>query len=256
MQPQLNILDKSWKNVVLFMLMLFCLPPAKGQLYSTGAALYNVSTAIPALDLKLASTSRPKSHVENVLNFQDDVRFSVLNSYFFLSFSLPENMPLRARMFWGEKGLFRLIGLGPDSRREELKLRRRMLQWHQRFGLATWASFTAQMIVGQKLLGGSDLAKAHGVLAATTVLGYMTTASFSLFSPPARTYKTQAKSILTHRVLALVHFAGMVAIPILGEQLTHGDGSNYQNLKNAHQTVAWVTYGAYSAALLTSYLTY
>ena len=48
-----------------------------------------------------------------------------------------ENMPLRTKLLWGDKGLFRQINLGPDNRKDELKLRVKMLQNHQKLALTS-----------------------------------------------------------------------------------------------------------------------
>ena len=44
-------------------------------------------------------------------------------------------MPLSKKILWGENGVIRKLNLAPSSRPEELKLRSKMLQLHQKLGL-------------------------------------------------------------------------------------------------------------------------
>ena len=46
--------------------------------------------------------------------------------------SLPANMPLSKKLLWGKNGLIRKFNLAPNSRVEEIKLRSKMLQLHQK----------------------------------------------------------------------------------------------------------------------------
>ena len=58
--------------------------------------------------------------------------FSMLTGQLDTTIQNIENMPLRTKLLWGEKGFFRQINFGPDSRKDELKLRVKMLQNHQK----------------------------------------------------------------------------------------------------------------------------
>ena len=71
---------------------------------------------------------------------------------------LPDNMPFVKSVIWGEKGVFRKLDIGPESRIEELKLRRKMLQAHQWLGIVTLTGLAYQYSVGKKLYDddGSD----------------------------------------------------------------------------------------------------
>ena len=63
--------------------------------------------------------------------------FSMLTGQLDTTIQNIENMPLRTKLLWGEKGFFRQINFGPDSRKDELKLRVKMLQNHQKLALVS-----------------------------------------------------------------------------------------------------------------------
>ena len=69
---------------------------------------------------------------------------------------LPENMPFVKSLIWGEEGVFRKLNIGPETRIEELQLRRKMLQAHQWLGIITLAGLAYQYDVGKKLYDGND----------------------------------------------------------------------------------------------------
>ena len=64
--------------------------------------------------------------------------FSMLTGQLDTTIQNIENMPLRTKLLWGEKGFFRQINFGPDSRKDELKLRVKMLQNHQKLALISY----------------------------------------------------------------------------------------------------------------------
>jgi hypothetical protein len=170
--------------------------------------------------------------------------------------SLPENMPWNTRLFWGARGLFRGIGLAPEHRSQELALRRRMLAWHQRLGILTWGMFTAQVITGQLIYNNpaehyENLQPVHRALGYTTWGSYLLTASLSLTAPPARLYGDGISGVKIHRYLAIIHFTGMMAQPWLGRYITKADNAeDFEQRRGLHRTVGWITYGAFSAAIL------
>ena len=69
---------------------------------------------------------------------------------------LPDNMPYVKSIIWGKEGVFRKLDIGPDTRIEELKLRRQMLKHHQWIGILTLAGLAYQYDVGKKLYDGDD----------------------------------------------------------------------------------------------------
>jgi len=174
------------------------------------------------------------------------------------SLVLPARMPFYTRMFWGRHGLIRTLGLAPSSRRGELELRRSMLTWHQRMGLVTWAAFTGQFVMGEIMAADpqkrGDLSDLHRATGYTTFALYMGTAGLSLGAPPGRRYSNRFSSTKLHKYLAIIHFSGMAATPLLGAWVAEGSGTSYDTRLNTHQWVTRVTYAAYSAALATMYL--
>ena len=70
---------------------------------------------------------------------------------------LPQNMIFTQRLLWGNKGLFRKIGISPlneEQRESELKLRRKMLKLHQFIGFLTLAGMVTQGVLGTQLYNG------------------------------------------------------------------------------------------------------
>ncbi len=176
--------------------------------------------------------------------------------------SLPDGMPLNTRLLWGRKGLLRLLGLAPATRRRELEIRHTMLQWHQRLALVTFAALTTQVILGEVL--ASDRARyyqklqpIHQPLGYVTFGLYLTTASLSLGAPPARRYTPGFNSIKLHRTLALIHFTGMMLQPWLGRRLRLAPSpESYERRLRTHRWVGRITLGAYAAAFLAILLPY
>lgn len=176
--------------------------------------------------------------------------------------SLPDGMPLNTRLLWGRKGLFRLLGLAPATRKRELEIRRTMLQWHQRLALVTFAALTTQVILGEVLASNraryyQDLQPVHRTLGYATFGLYLTTASLSLGAPPARRYTPGFSSIKLHRWLALIHFTGMMLQPWLGRHLRLAPTpASYERRLRTHRWVGRITLGAYTAAFLAILLPY
>lgn len=169
--------------------------------------------------------------------------------------SLPDGMPLLARALWGRHGLVRVLGLAPSSRRAELRTRRWMLGWHQRLALVTLGAFTTQVVLGEMIAADpakyhEDLQPVHRTLGYTTFGLYTTTASLSIFAPPARRYDRGVSAINIHRALAAVHFTGMMLMPWLGRRLSNA-GSDYDHRLAQHRWVGRITYGAFLGAFAT-----
>lgn len=178
-----------------------------------------------------------------------------------LADSLPDGMPLFKRALWGPRGLVRAVGLAPSSRRRELEIRRSMLQWHQRMGLLTFGALTTQVVLGELMVDNpaehfQDLQPIHRTLGYVTFGTYMTTASLSVFAPPARVYRNGFSSIKLHRILALIHFAGMAIQPWLGVRLSEATGAAYDQRLDQHRWVGRITLAAYTTALLSIFLPY
>lgn len=166
---------------------------------------------------------------------------------------LPKNISLMERAFWGENGIFRATGIAaltPESRKEELEVRRTMLTMHQVAGIATLGLMIATVVVGQRYVDGDfTLYDTKRRLGNATVFAYMTTAGFSLFAPPPAIRRDEWNSISTHKLLALIHFTGMIITPILANRIASPNG-DYNQKVSVHQTAAYITTAAFSASII------
>ena len=164
---------------------------------------------------------------------------------------LPENIPFVKNIIWGEKGTFRKLNIGPETRIEELKLRRKMLQAHQWLGIITLAGLAYQYDVGKKLYDGDDSDywdshyDKHKAMGYFTYMTYMSTSSLSIFSPPARKYDNNINSIRFHRRMAALHFTAMMAQPFLAKKAVE-NGKRYNELMDAHLKAGTVAFFALS----------
>jgi len=143
---------------------------------------------------------------------------------------------------------------GSAEEQQRLNKRTHMLKIHQRLGLITAAPLLATVITSSGAHGknssqsGRDL---HAALGSATAVMYFTTASFSIFAP--RGTETKARGpIRLHKALAWIHGPGMILTPTLGilalDQLNRGE--KVHGIAKLHGPVAWVTAGAYGAAIL------
>jgi len=166
---------------------------------------------------------------------------------------LPKNISLIERAFWGESGLFRATGIAPltpESRKAELEVRRLMLTAHQTAGLVTLGLMMATVVAGQRYLDGDfTLYDTKRTLGNATVIAYMTTAAFSLFSPPPAVRRDEWNSISTHKLFAVIHFTGMILTPILANRIASPSGDYNQKVR-MHQTAAYITTAAFSASII------
>ena len=164
---------------------------------------------------------------------------------------LPENMPFVKSLIWGQEGAFRKLNIGPETRIEELQLRRKMLQAHQWLGIITLAGLAYQYDVGKKLYDGDDSDywnshyDKHKAMGYFTYMTYMSTASLSFFSPPARKYDNSKNSIRFHRRMAALHFTAMMAQPFLAKKAVE-NGKRYNELMDAHLKAGTVAFFALS----------
>lgn len=164
-----------------------------------------------------------------------------------------DSLSFRAKLFWGEKGLFRKINLAPNNRKSEMKLRRNMLQWHQRLGLLTLGAITYQFISGKKQYNNnfenfdSDRQKRHKIVGYTTYGLYLATASLSISAPPPMKQTKGLSSTKIHKYLAIVHFTAMIAQPWLGYKAARSanadDYNKYIDLHNIAGTVTMLSFG-------------
>ena len=143
---------------------------------------------------------------------------------------------------------------GSAEEQQRLNKRSHMLKIHQRLGLITTAPLLATIITSAGANGKNSSASGrdlHAALGSATAVMYFTTASFSIFAPKAPEVKTRGQ-IRLHKALAWIHGPGMVLTPTLGilafDQRNRGE--KVHGIAKAHAPVAWVTAGAYGAAIL------
>ena len=166
-----------------------------------------------------------------------------------------EYMPLHTKLLWGDDGFFRQINFGPKTRKDELKLRVKMLQNHQKLALASLGLLAYQSSLGYQMKEGDySLRKNHRQFSKITWGFYITTASLSYLAPPAQKYEKRVSSIKLHRWLSYVHFAGMMAVPFLGKNIATSD--NYDQALALHQNVATITFTSMSLSALLTILPY
>jgi len=163
---------------------------------------------------------------------------------------LPDKMPYTQRVLWGQKGVMRnfdFFELTPQKRQRELNLRRNMLVTHQVAGFITLGSMVAQGIVGAQLYSGrNNLKDAHSMLGVGVNVAYFTTAGLSLFAPPKMLDDRKGySSIKLHKILAFVHFSGMILTNVLASQL-----ESNSNLKPYHRAAAFTAFGAFAASIV------
>jgi hypothetical protein len=163
---------------------------------------------------------------------------------------LPEKMLPTQRLLWGEKGLmrnFNAFKLSDSEREKELHIRRAMLVTHQALGFATLCGMVAQGIVGSKLYNGNYSVKdLHETLAGAINIGYFTTASLALFTPPKMLDERKGySSIKVHKWLAVAHMSSMIATNILASQL-----EAHPDLKPYHRAAAFTAFGTFAAAMI------
>ena len=159
---------------------------------------------------------------------------------------LPERMVFTQSIFWGKNGLFRKTGisdLNKEQRVKELKVRRVMLKSHQIIGYLTLAGMITQGILGGKLYNNwkRDLYNTHKTVGNIVTASYFTGAGLSLFAPPPLVNRKVEgfNSIKAHKILATIHFSGMIA-------------TNYFSKKNTdfHKYSAYTTFASYFAAVV------
>ena len=158
---------------------------------------------------------------------------------------LPQKMIFTQSLLWGKSGLFRKTGLSKLSvkqREKELKVRNVMLKSHQILGYLTLGGMVAQGIMGGKLYNGEyELYETHKKLGRWVTASYFTGAGLSLFAPPPliRNRVKGLNSIKAHKLLAYVHFSGMIATNAWSKED-----------RDWHKYAAYTTFVSYATAVL------
>lgn len=167
---------------------------------------------------------------------------------------LPDKMLLTQRIFWGENGLYRKVGIAPkltpENRAKELKVRRTMFKIHQAMGILTAAGMLAQGILGAKLYtaGGDEytrIRKAHEATALGINIAYGTTALMAFTAPPAMLNRKGISNVKVHKYLSYLHLTGMITTNVLAREI-----SNNYKLKPYHRAAAYTTFGAYFTSMI------
>ena len=159
---------------------------------------------------------------------------------------LPDRMIFTQSVLWGKKGLFRKTGisvLNKEQRIKELKVRKVMLKTHQYIGYFTLAGMIAQGFLGGKLYNNweRNLYNTHKTVGRIVTASYFTGAGLSLFAPPPLVNKKIEgfNSIRAHKILATIHFSGMIATNAFSKKNT-----------DFHKYSAYTTFASYFAAVL------
>ena len=164
---------------------------------------------------------------------------------------LPERMLVTQNILWGQKGLYRALGIIPklneESREKELKIRRNFLKIHQAVGLITLAGMIAQGIVGAKLYSNysDDLKSFHTGLATGINFAYGTTAFMAFAAPPPLVSRKGSSSAKWHKYLGYIHLTGMIATNILSHQAAQNP-----DYKPYHRAAAYTTFAAFAASIV------
>lgn len=167
---------------------------------------------------------------------------------------LPQNISFMERGLWGEEGLLRRAGLAspltPESRTSELSLRRGMLVAHQIGGFVTLGLMASAAYAGQKIIDGhSGYRPYHQAFVAGTIASYSVTGLLAVLAPPPLIRRDEVSTTSIHKALAWVHFAGMVATPILGSMI--GRRSSSVQREHIHQVAGYITTATLAASLIT-----
>lgn len=172
---------------------------------------------------------------------------------------LPGTMGPMESYLWDEHGFMRHhfdFPLTEEGREKEIKLRRTLLTWHEVAGSATLLAMIATCIVGQMAYNNSnhinsDLGDLKSSLGWATELMYFSTASLALFTPPPLVRHDKWNSISTHKLLATIHFTGMILTPILASQIGNEDGGRIsRKVETAHMISGYATTATFAAAMM------
>jgi hypothetical protein len=167
---------------------------------------------------------------------------------------LPDKISFAENMLWGENGLTRKIGLTgdltPETRKNELQVRRTMLTAHQIGGFATLGLMIASAYVGQTVIDGRrDLGDTHKSLVGATILTYSLTGLLAILSPPPSIRRDDFSTTTLHKTLAWAHVAGMIITPILGSYIQSHRTFNMDKA-HVHQLSGYITTALFATSLI------
>jgi hypothetical protein len=169
---------------------------------------------------------------------------------------LPENISFGEKLFWGENGIFRSVGiagpLSPGERKNELDVRRFMLTTHQISGFVTLALMITAAYYGQRTLdnnGSKTFGNTHIKFVDATIATYSLTALLAVLSPPPLIRRDEESTTTLHKTLAWIHAIGMIVTPILGSYV---ESKRHLNINDAHyhQVAGYITTGIFATSLI------
>jgi hypothetical protein len=175
---------------------------------------------------------------------------------------LPDKISFGEKLFWGERGVFRGLGIAssltPEVRKHELTVRRAMLTIHQIGGFLALASMIGTTWTGQRTIDyptNRALRNDHQKFVLSTIITYSLTASLSILSPPPLIRRDDGGGTTAiHKTLAWFHVAGMILTPILGSMVSQRGvkGSLGINTDKAHfhQYAGYITTAIFAASMI------
>lgn len=168
---------------------------------------------------------------------------------------LPQHLSFVERGLWGESGILRTTGvagpLTPESRKNELSVRRGMLTVHQVGGLVTLALMGTAVYFGQMTMDNPEsrsYRQSHSTFVTSTIISYSLTGALSILSPPPLLRRDEVSTTSIHKTLAWVHATGMILTPILGASLKRS--MSYSQSARFHQISAYITTATFAAAMI------
>lgn len=200
-------------------------------------------------DLLAANDSGDDTTGTNDLSFDDENSSATnLNAGLF-----PSRISWNEKLFWGENGLMRKLGLAsdlsPEQRTKELGWRRTFLTAHQTTGILTLALMLASCYTGQMYLDGKlNNFGWHEGFTSAAIWSYSATGLLAFLTPPPSIRRDEFSTITVHKTLAYLHMAGMVLTPILGGMIE--DSSDWNKAAHFHQASAYVTTAIFATAML------
>ena len=179
---------------------------------------------------------------------------------------LPDQISFGEKLFWGESGVFRGLGIAspltPEVRKHELSVRRAMLTMHQIGGFLALASMIGTAYTGQRTINdfhNSAKKNAHQKMIALTITTYSITGLLSILSPPPLIRRDDGGTTAIHKTLAWFHVAGMILTPIIGSMISQRGSSilgvrTSQNMDlnkaHFHQYAGYITTAIFAASMI------
>lgn len=252
---QINFKNTFTNSITVIILFFFLSNISFGQnLKLETEAMYN-----PMLNQGIDNLPNSMAMQDTVLQ-SDTSNNSAVNDLASLSLSikpklLPDHISFMENFLWGENGFMRKVGIaGPlnaESRKDELQARRTMLSIHQVTGLTTLGLMLATDYFGQKVLDGRrDLSGTHKTFVAFTIGTYALTGLLAVLAPPPMIRRDNSGGTTQiHKILAWVHFAGMILTPILGSLVVNHRAIDI-NKGHFHQISAYATTAVFAASVI------